>query len=444
MKKLIYILPFLFLVGCASYSTYQRPQVETSGLFDKTNADTATIASIPWREFFADDKLQTLIDSGLRRNTDLNVARLRVEAAEAALAGAKRAFLPSVGANAELGASPSTYNLGASASWELDLSGGLTSAKREARAALEASRDYRQAVQTSLIASIAQSYYTLVMLDSQLQINTEAIESWQNTVRTLEVLMKVGQTNDTGVLQAKAAVLSLENNLLELQKNIAETEHALCALLAMPLQSIARNPLSEAALSPTKVAVGIPAQPLGNRPDVRQAEMELAQAFYATNTARAAFYPTITLSGTLGWTNNNGGVTVNPAQWIANAVASVIQPLLSRGANTANLKIVQARQAEARQRFQQSLYNAGKEVNDALTALQTADTQLKIDAQRIDLLAEALHKTELLMRHSSLSYLEVLIAQQSLLDGRLAQSTTQFNCLSSLITLYRTLGGGTH
>lgn len=442
MKKLIYLLPCLLLAGCASYSTYQRPQVETAGLFEQT--DTASIASIPWREFFADAKLQALIDSGLKRNTDLNVARLRVEAAEAALAGAKRAFLPSVSANGEVGASPASYNLGATASWELDLSGRLTAAKREARAALEASHDYRQAVQTGLIATIAASYYTLAMLDNQLKINAEAIESWQNTVRTLEALMKVGRANDTGVLQAKAAVLSLENSRLELQKSIAETEHALCALLAMPSQSIARNSLSEATLSSTKVAVGIPAQLLANRPDVRQAEMELAQAFYATNTARAAFYPTLTLSGTLGWTNNSGGVTVNPAQWIANAIASVTQPLLSRGANTANLKIAQARQAEAQLRFQQSLFDAGKEVNDALTALQTADAQLKIDAQRIYQLAEALRKTELLMRHSSLSYLEVLTAQQTLLDARLSQTTSSFNRLSSLITLYRTLGGGTH
>lgn len=414
--------------------------METVGLFDNGTCDTTTIATIPWREFFKDEKLQALIDSGLRRNTDLNIARLRVEAAEAALTGAKLAFLPTVGLDAALSAHSANYNVGASASWEIDLAGRLTNAKREARAALEASRDYRQAVQTSLIATIAESYYTLALLDNQLQINAEAIDSWQNTVRTLEALMKVGRANDTGVLQAKAAVLSLENNRLELQKSIAETEHSLAAILAMPVQRINPNTLTEADF-PDSISIGVPIQLLSNRPDVRQAEMELVQAYYATNFARAAFYPSLTLSGTLGWSNHNGGVVAHPAQWIANAVAALTQPLLNRGANIANLKIAKTRQEEARLRFQQSLYDAGREVNDALSALQTSNAQLEIDTRRIDILSEALRKTELLMRHSSLSYLEVLTVQQTLLDARLALSTDHLQRLRSLITLYRALGG---
>ena len=189
-------------------------------------------------------------------------------------------------------------------------------------------------------------------------------------------MKKAGQSNEAGVLQAKANVMQLESSLLSIRKSISETENALFAILAMPSHSIARSNLVEAAF-PDTVSIGVPLQLLSNRPDVRQAEMELAQAFYTTNAARAAFYPHITLSGTLGWTNNGGGIITNPGQWLLNAIGSLTQPLFNRGANIANLKTAQIRQEEAKLLFQHSLLNAGKEVNDALTAWQTAKCNLK-------------------------------------------------------------------
>lgn len=181
---------------------------------------------------------------------------------------------------------------------------------------------------------------------------------------------------------------------------------------------------------------------LSNRPDVRRAEMELAQAFYATNVARSAFYPNITLSGTLGWTNNGGGVITNPGQWLFNAIASLTQPLFNRGTNIANLKIAQTRQEEARLLYQQSLLNAGKEVNDALTAWQTAKSQFEINTHQVETLREAVRKTELLMRHSGTTYLEILTTQQSLLEAETNRLQTSFDRIQSIIKLYHALGGG--
>ena len=354
-KIILSILSTLMLTGCGTYSRYHRADLPTEGLYGDIpeNVDTTTLASISWREMFTDRELQSLIEIGLERNTDLNVARLRVEAAEAALMTAKLSYLPSLGINAEGGisrydgATAKTYNVGASASWELDIFGKLTAAKRGAVAALQGSRDYQQAVQTQLVATIADSYYTLAHLDAQIAINNRTLENWRATVRTLEALKKVGKANEAGVLQAKANVMKLESSQLAICKSIAETENALSAILAMPSHAIERSDLTKASF-PDTISVGVPMQLLSNRPDVRQAEMEVAQAFYATHVARTAFYPNITLSGTLGWTNNGGGAITNPGQWLLKAIGFLTQPLFNRGANIANLKIAQTKQEEAK------------------------------------------------------------------------------------------------
>ena len=418
MKKIIlFTISTLMLTGCGTYSRYHRADIPTEKLYRNIPAgiDTTTLASMSWREMFTDRKLQFLIETGLRQNTDLNVARLRVEAAEAALMTARLSYLPSLGISAEGsgnkydGATAKAYNVGASASWELELFGKLTAAKRGAVAALQGSRDYRQAVQTQLVATIADSYYTLALLDAQKVINHRTLENWQATVRTLEALKKVGKANDAGVLQARANVMQLESSQLAICKSISETENALSAILAMPSHSIERSDLAEASF-PDTISVGVPLLLLSNRPDVRRAEMELAQAFYATNVARSAFYPNITLSGTLGWTNNGGGVITN--------------------------------QEEARLLYQQSLLNAGKEVNDALTAWQTAKSQFEINTHQVETLREAVRKTELLMRHSGTTYLEILTTQQSLLEAETNRLQTSFDRIQSIIKLYHALGGG--
>ena len=437
------------LTGCGTYSRYHRAGIRTENLYWNLSVDidTTNIASMSWREMFTDRELQSLIEAGLEQNTDLNVARLRVEAAEAALMTAKLSYLPSLGINAEGGgsrydgAAAKTYNVGATASWELDIFGKFTAAKRGAVVAWQGSRDYQQAVQTQLIATIADSYYTLALLDEQMSINNRTLENWRATVRTLEALKKVGKANEAGVLQAKANVMQLESSQLAICKSVSETENALSAILAMPSQPIERSSLDEASF-PDTISIGVPLQLLSNRPDVRQAEMELAQAFYATHVARSAFYPNITLSGTLGWTNNGGGAITNPGQWLFNAIGSLTQPLFNRGTNIANLKIAQTKQEEAKLLFQQSLLNAGKEVNDALTTWQTAKSQYEINTRQVETLREAVRKTELLMSHSSTSYLEVLTTQQSLLSAEQAQAQDRFGEIQGIINLYHALGGG--
>ena len=436
------------LTSCSVYKPYSRPQIETESLFrDTTVADTVTLASLPWRELFTDTCLQRLITKGLECNTDLEVARLRTAEAEAVLFNARLSYLPAVSLGAE-GAinryddnSTKPYHIAATASWELDLFGKLTAAKRGALASYEGAKSYRQAVQTRLIATIADCYYTLLMLDEQFKINLQTQENWRNTVRVLGALKRNGKSNETAVLQAQANLIALENNAVSLQRSITETENELSAILGQSSQTIPRGTLDNQRFTDS-LAVGIPVHLLSNRPDVQQAEFELAQAFYATNVARAAFYPSITLSGTLGWTNNGGNIVTNPGNWLMNAIGSLVQPLFNKGANIANLKIAKARQEEAKLLFQQSLFNAGQEVNDALTQWQSARQRILGDNNQLEILQEAVKKTELLMRHSNTTYLEVLTTQQSLLDAQTALAKDCFDEIQAVINLYHALGGG--
>lgn len=437
------------MTGCSIYKPYSRPEVQTEGLYRdlEETKDTASIATLGWRNLFSDKNLQALIDKGLERNTDLRVAHTRVKAAEAVLMNARLSYLPSVVlapdgsiSGTEGAKAIKTYNLAASASWEIDLFGKVTNAKREALAALEGSRAYRQAVETQLIATIANSYYMLLMLDRQLIISEQTLITWKETEHSIEALKRAGKSNDAAVLQAKANRLALEASVVSIRKSIRETENVLSALLADTSHDIMRGALQKQQF-PDTLSAGLPIQLLANRPDVRQAEWNLAQAYYATNAARSAFYPSLTLSGSTGWTNNVGGVVVNPGSWLFSAVGSLMQPLFNKGTNIANLRQAKARQEEALLLFQQSLLDAGKEVNNALTRWQSARIRIDYVNQQIMTLQEAVRKTELLMQHTSINYLEVLTARQRLLEAELTQAQDKFEEIQGVIDLYHAVGG---
>ena len=437
------------MTGCSIYKPYSRPEVQTEGLYRdlEETKDTASIATLGWRNLFSDKNLQALIDKGLERNTDLRVAHTRVKDAEAVLMNARLSYLPSVVlapdgsiSGTEGAKAIKTYNLAASASWEIDLFGKVTNAKREALAALEGSRAYRQAVETQLIATIANSYYMLLMLDRQLIISEQTLITWKETEHSIEALKRAGKSNDAAVLQAKANRLALEASVVSIRKSIRETENGLSALLADTSHDIMRGALQKQQF-PDTLSAGLPVQLLANRPDVRQAEWNLAQAYYATNAARSAFYPSLTLSGSIGWTNNVGGVVVNPGSWLFSAVGSLMQPLFNKGTNIANLRQAKARQEEALLLFQQSLLDAGKEVNNALTRWQSARIRMDYVNQQIMALQEAVRKTELLMQHTSTNYLEVLTARQRLLEAELTQAQDKFEEIQGVIDLYHAVGG---
>ena len=452
MKKLfIVVLAAVSLSSCGIYNKYQRPaDIRTEGLYGQEAGagDTASIASLSWREVFADPCLQQLIDSALACNTDLLSARERIKEAEATLMSARLAYLPSFmltpqgGVSSFDGAKGSwTYTGIASASWEVDIFGRLTNAKRRSKALYEQSLEYEQAVSTSLIANMANLYYTLLMLDEQYRISQETARSWQESVRTMRAMMEAGMTNEAGVAQSEANCRQVEASLLDLEQQIKEVENSICILLGTVPGSVKRGRL-EGQTFPEDLSVGVPLQLLSRRPDVKSAELALASAFYSTNAARSAFYPSITLSGTAGWTNSAGSLIVNPGKVLLSAVASLTQPLFNRGQNVAQLKIAKAQQEEARLAFQQTLLNAGSEVNNALTQVQKARGRASLRQEQVASLEEAVRSTQLLMQHGTTTYLEVLTAQQSLLSARLTQVADRFDEIQGIVNLYQALGGG--
>lgn len=455
MKKLIILYCISAWVGLGArsvYKSYERPDMPVvDSLYRQaaaTSADTTSIASLSWRELFTDPKLQALIETGLQNNTDLNIARLKVTEAEATLMTSRLAYLPSISfepsgtlRSVDGNAMTKSYDIAASASWEVDIFGKLTNAKRGAKAALEQSEAYRQAVQTQLIATIANSYYSLLMLDAQLGISERTAAIWGENVRAMKALKAAGDATELAVAQSEASKLSVDASIASLRQQIDQMENTLTALLGIAPQKIDRTTIGEQRF-PTELAAGVPLQLLQRRPDVRQSEAALAQAFYATNAARAAFYPSITLSGSAGWTNAAGAAITNPGQWLFTAVGSLVQPLFNRGRNIANLRIAKAQQEEALLSFRQSLLDAGTDVNNALIQWQTARQRQQIDQQQILSLESTVRSSELLMQYSSQNYLEVLTARQTLLQAELTAVSDRFDEIQGVINLYHALGGG--
>lgn len=445
----------LLLSSCGIYTTYERPSdINTDGLYgqdlneEAVAVDTASIASLSWRELFTDSHLQMLIEHALQSNTDLLSAQQRIKEAEATLSSAKLAYLPSFMLTPQGGVSSFdkskgswTYTGIASASWEIDIFGKLTNAKRRSKALYLQSLEYEQAVSTSLIANVANLYYTLLMLDEQYRISEETAVNWRESVRAMRAMMAAGMTNEASVSQSEANCRQVEASLLDLKQQIKEVENSLSILLGEVPGGIERGHLAGQDF-PEDLTVGVPLQLLSRRPDVKSAELSLASAFYSTNAARSAFYPSITLSGTAGWTNSAGNMIINPGKLLLSAVGALTQPLFNKGLNIAQLKIAKAQQEEAKLAFQQALFNAGSEVNNALTQVQTARGKTELRTGQIISLENAVRSTQLLMQHGTSTYLEVLTAQQSLLSAQLTQVADRFDEIQGIINLYQALGGG--
>lgn len=451
MKKIIVLTTATALLSsCGIYTKYQPAETTPDNLYGAEVAvdDTTNFGNVNWRELFTDPQLQALIEQGVQNNTDLRSAQLQIEEAEAALMSAKLAFLPSFAlspqgtiSSFDGGKATKTYTLPVTASWELDIFGRLRNAKQQAKALYAQSKDYQQAVRTQLIAGIANVYYTLLMLDEQLAISQQTEEAWKETVASTRALMDAGLANEAATSQMEAAYYSVQTSILDLKEQINQVENSLALLLAETPRRYERGKLADQRL-PEDVAVGVPMQMLSNRPDVRAAERSLEQAFYATNQARAAFYPSIVLSGSAGWTNSAGSMIVNPGKFLASAVGSLTQPLFNKGQIMAQYRIAKAQQEEASLSFQQALLNAGSEVNDALVACQTSKAKTLLFEKQIQSLEKALESTSLLMEHGTTTYLEVLTARQSLLSAQLSQTANRFTEIQSVINLYQALGGG--
>ena len=419
---------------------------DSISLTEVSKNDSSSLGFMDWHDLFTDPILQQYIDRGLSQNTDYQQAMLRVEEASATLKAAKLAFLPSFALSPQAGVSSfdgakasQTYSVPLNMSWEIDIFGKMRNAKEQSKALYAKSKDYQQAVRTQLIANIANIYYSLITLDHQLSLSVKTEEAWRETLQTARALMKAGRYDESGVSQMEATLQSVHTSVLDLKSQIQQTENSMAVILGEMPRHYERG---KNFLTFEKISIGVPLQILSSRPDVRQAERTIEAAFYGVNQARSAFYPSLTLSGSIGWTNSAGGMIVNPGKFLASALGSLVAPILTRGQNEAQLKIAKAQQEEAKLAFTQTLLNAGKEVNDALTAYQTSVEKEASIASEVKSLEKALRSTTLLMEHGTNTYLEVLTARQSLLSAQLSETANKLTKTQNIINLYQALGGG--
>ena len=444
------------LSGCHIYNSYDRPlSITAEGIYrdpfavnDTLQADTASLGNLAWKDIFKDEKLQALIEEGLNNNVDMQAAALRVKSARSLLTSARLSYLPSIalapkGQTMRIGGSDyvESYQLPASASWEIDLFGKLLNQNRDQKTLLRQSEYTCQAVRSSVICGVANIYYTLLMLDRQVEITTKTADIYKENVRVMEAMKEAGMTNEAGVSQMRAANHAVQAQLLDLKRQVRETENSLAVLLAKAPQQIDRNRLEDQVL-PSDLTTGVPLQMLENRPDVKIAEMSLASAYYTTNKARAAFYPGLKLTGTLGWTNGSGMQVKNPADYLVQAIASLTQPIFQNGKLVANLKVSKHEEEIARMNYQQAILEAGKEVSDALYLYESNRKKLVQDKSRVEELEKAVTYTKALFESAEATYLEILTAQQNLLSAQLGDVSDRFQGMQAVIRLYSALGGG--
>lgn len=454
MKRILYIIGCVTaLSSCRIYSSYQRPDgLPTDSLFRDTTIvstdDSLSFGDLPWENVFGDPQLQELIRYGLAHNTDMQTALLRLDEAKAQLLSAKLAFLPALTlspqgtlTSTDGSKTVKTYELPLQASWEVDLFGSLRNAKKGAQATLLQQQAYQQAVRSELIASIANHYYSLLMLDEQIDISSSTMEVWKDQVRLVEAKLKVGEENENAVTQARASLYELEATHNDLLRQQREAENSLCTLLGMTCRTVGRGKLSEQVF-PETFQTGVPLRLLARRPDVVQAEMTLASAYYSVNQARSAFYPNLTLTGSAGWTNSLGQTITNPGGWILSAVASLTQPIFNRGKLISNLRVSKDEEQVALLGYKQTLLEAGQEVNDALYAVSSVCRTLDSHRKQCQELERSIVTAEALYRTGNATYLELLSARQALLSARLNVVTDGFTYCQSVISLYNALGGG--
>ncbi len=448
------VLATALLASCGLYNKYERPDVNTRGLVRDVVSltdtlavkDTTSFGNMPWRSVFTDPQLQSLIEKGLANNPDLLNAALNVQMVNEALKVAKLAFIPSLsftpqGTISSFDGAPATkaYTLPVTASWNVDLFGNLLNQKRSAQMQLLATQDYQTVVKTNIISGIANLYYTLLMLDRQLEIVEGMTGLTKDTWEMMKLQMQLGRARSTSVQSAEASYYSVQAQGADLRRQVREMENQLSLLIGQPAQTIARGKLENQSL-PTNLATGVGIQLLNNRADVHAAEMSLAQCFYDVQTARSRFYPNITISGTGAFTNQNG--LVNPGKILLSAVGSLVQPIFQHGQIVAGLKVAKMQYEQAYNTWQNSILKAGNEVSNALVLYNSSAEKGELEAKQIAVLEKNVEDTKQLYKSSTSSYLEVIQAQSSLLNAQLSKVADDFYKMQAVVNLYQALGGG--
>ena len=468
MKKLSNIIVAaavsFMLTGCGLYNKYEKTVEEPADVFGSSTLGTsapmdATIADLSWREFFTDPLLQNLIEQALSNNTDLNTARINIEKSQISLTTKKLAYLPSLYFSPQGslysfdGAKPTkSYTIPLDVSWDIDVFGSITNKKRAAKAALLQAQMTEESTRSNLISTIAQQYFYLQLLDRELEILIETDSLWKASLETMQALYDNGQAYSTAVNQQESSYLDVKLQIASMRRYIRATENEICSLLCITPQHIERTHWGAEAQyhSATEgqrlfeeryLKIGVPAMMLERRPDIRLANYYMEEAFYNVQAARAAFFPSITLNGEIGWSNNSG--LVNPGKLLWQVMGSLSQPIFARGQIKGNYKTAQLTEENMKKKYVQAVIDAGNAVNEAIADCKTAREKHNYYNRQVEVLHEAYVGTHELMDNGKASYIEVLTAQESLLSAQLNEAENLYHGAQGVIALYIALGGGT-
>ena len=442
----------LSLGSCHIYKKYETPDSTALTAEYKqarqAEPDSTAFGNLLWEDVFTDPVLVDLISRALAENTSLRNAQLNVEIADAQLRGARLAYLPSLaltpnGAGASYAGSDLswTYTIPASASWEIDVFAKLLNSKRGAQVAVYKSEAYAQAVRSRIIAGVANCYYAIASVERQLHLYRTTAQLWKESVQMMKDMKEAGRTTEAAVVQMTANYNNVLAGITDLEVSLDQLNNTMSLLMNTMPQTWAVSP--DASLQvPEMLIQGVPMQYLAMRPDVAAAEQDLAVAYYATNSARAAFYPGITISAQGGFTNLLGSFVKNPGDWFYNLAGSLVAPIFSRGQNIARLKASKVQQQQAMNNFEYTLLTAAAEVSDGLTTYRKATEKSTYLAEQVANLEKSVEYTVDLFQYSNGTYLEVITAQQSLLGAQMAQLSNELTTAQSIINLYQSLGGG--
>ncbi|MFZ4261361.1 efflux transporter outer membrane subunit [Sphingobacterium sp. HJSM2_6] len=458
--KFTYFAFFILFMLSACHVTkdYQALRIENNNLYrDTVISDTNSMAALHWKAFFKDKNLQTLIDTALGSNLDMKILLERIVQSQASFKQSKLAYLPDLNADLSVRQSrlafpqgfgliknSTQYDLALQASWEPDIWGKLSSAKKAALAQLLQTEAAKRAIQSQLIADIAVHYYSLLALDAQLEVLKKTVNNRKDDVVTMKALKASAIVNGAAVVQSEANLHTVEVSVPDVIKQIRETENALSLLLGKPSGKIQRSQQMNGQ-SFDQVAVGLPASLLRFRPDVQEAEFAFRQSFELTNIARTAFYPNFRITAAAGFSSLDFSNWFSPESFFANILGGLSQPLFNKGVNKAKLKIAEAQQQQAFYQFQKIVLQSGKEVSDALFALETTKAKELSRVKQLEALNKAVEFTKELLKYSeSTNYIDVLTSEQNLLNAEIGSVYDQLEQCLALIALYKATGGGSY
>lgn len=464
INKLLPILVLLVLAGCKVSKDVTIPKNAIPDSFrNGSTIDTNSIGSISIKKFFSEDGVQKLIDTALLKNYDLQIALKNIEAAEVLFKQSKLGNIPELtlqvtangnrpSDNSLNGLSASQflktkviqdYNANIGLAWEADIWGKIKSQKQAALATYLQTAEVKKAIQTRIVANVAQGYYQLLMMDAQMAAAKKNLLLSDSTLRIIHMQFDAGQVTSLAIQQAEGQQLVAAQLIPQLEQSITIQENALRILTGQLPGAVARLASLENTRIPTQLTAGIPSQMVSRRPDVKSAELSLNIANSKVGIAKASLYPSISITANGGLNSFKASNWFNvPASLFGVVAGGITQPIFQRKQLKSQFELAKIDREKVVLEFRQSVLNAVGEVSDELVKIEKLKLQYDISAKRVNTLQQAVKNANLLFKNGMATYLEVITAQSNSLQSELELAAIKTAQLSASVELYRSLGGG--